>query len=475
MMRSFQLNTRGSVLPFVAIGIGVILSVSALAVDISRYMAAKSKFEHAVDQALLAAASVSSRISSTAMSAEAQKFFTANFPTSYNGVVKLDNMNVTFDAATFQWTGTASGTIKPTFGSLVGLKEMKISHTAKVVWDQTSVEVVFVVDLSPHMCAKTSVQNGSIVNEPDPNCDKLTAVKSALNYLIGGDKSGKTSWAGLPILTSTDGRPGYRIGIVPFTHKVKLPDTSNIPDVIAAAENQSGDQNYFSSFSTDPGATETSQYPLPPVTPLVALTSTSNRDSLLGAVKNLNTYYNVPGWTRSSLGMLTGALMLDPDYSSYFSKGYSFNGVVAKAATTSDFTDSRDQKIIFLLTDGANMGCCFSSQPNPDPKTGKPNYNNQYLYTYRLDNQFLTGEKNTAKDGLCGQIKDQGIQVYTIAYDVQGNDANNTGVTIQKVLQNCASGPENINYFNIPAADTDSLTKAYGTIAQSLTRLRLSY
>ncbi|MEJ0009191.1 MAG: pilus assembly protein TadG-related protein [Alphaproteobacteria bacterium] len=476
MVRMFHKDASGSILPLVAVGLAVILAVSALAIDITRYMGAKSKFEHAVDQSLLAAASVSSRMTPAQMSEEAQKFFHANFPTSYGGVLNLTDMTVTFDPSTYEWQGTAHATITPAFGKLVGVNSLPIAHTAKVVWDMTSVEAVFVVDNSAHMCAKTTYDDkGNITNQTDDGCAKLGAVKYALSYLIGGDTTGQTGWAGLPALTAPDGTPAYRIGIVPFTHKVKMPDLTNIPAALDNAETTQGDPNYFTSFTTDPGATETAQYPLPPVTPLVALTSEGDRQNLLKAVNNLSTYYTVPGWTRSSIGLLTGALMLDSNYNSYFANGYNFNGVTTKAAPTSDIGATHNDKIIFLLTDGANMGCCFSSQPNPDPATGNPNYANQYLYSYRTDDQYLTGNPSTSTDGLCGQLKQNHIQVYTVVYDVNQQADLGGGATITGIMQNCASGPQNVNFFNVASGDKAALTKAYSMIAQGLMRLRLTY
>lgn len=455
----FYYDTRGAIFALVAGGILTLIIVVGMAVDISSYTRTKTQFRNAIDQALLATAATAAK-DPGAMQAYAKEYFNANF-TDTIGNAKLDTVVISYDPNKVEWTATAQGSFTPSVASIIGVQNFHLNHTAKVSWDEISTEVVFAVDMSASMCAtfeSAAREKGVLKVQPDANCGKLNAVKDALRYLIEGGKVGDAVWAGLPSGTTTDGRPRFKIGIVPFTHKVKFPNVNDVPSVLTKIESSQGDPNYFKLFNTDPGAAETAQYPLPVLTPLVELSGASSRNTLLKQIDAIKTSYEVPGWTRSNLGLMTAGLMLDPVYQS------SFGG-----AKPADIGQRLNEKVIFLLTDGANMGCCFSDHP-----TGT--FEHQYLYTYRTDNAHMSGE-GSGNPGLCQSLKDQGVTLYTIVYDVQDTDANGGGAEIKKVLRNCASGNggDGLYYFDLQLNEGAKIRESYQQIARSLMRLRLSY
>lgn len=455
----FYSDTKGFVFALVAGGILTLILAVGVAVDISSYTRTKTQFRNAIDQALLATAASAVK-DPGAMQAYAMEYFNANF-TKTIGDAKLDTIAISYDPTKVEWTATAQGSFTPSVASLIGIQSFHLNHIAKVTWDEISTEVVFAVDMSASMCAtfeSAAREKGVLKVQPDASCSKLNAVKDALRYLIEGDNTGETTWTGLPSGTTTDGRARFKIGIVPFTHKVKFPDVNNLPSVLTESEISQGDPNYFKLFNVDPGAAETAQYPLPVLTPLVELTGTANRDALVKQIDAIKTSYDVPGWTRSNLGLMTAGLMLDPVYQS------SFGG-----ARPAEPGQRLNEKVIFLLTDGANMGCCFSDHP-----TGT--FEHQYLYTYRTDNAHMSGEGG-ASPGLCQSLKDQGVTLYTIVYDVQDADANGGGAEIKKILKNCASGDgeEGLYYFDLQLNEGAKIKESYQQIAKSLMRLRLSY
>lgn len=474
---SLTKDTRGSTFIFVAAGLTAMVLALGFALDMSSYSQAKSQFRNAVDQAALATASASVTSSRDAMKAYASQYIEANF--TQNGLnASLSKVNASYNSGRVEWTVTASAKLKPSFTSFLGVKNLPLQHSAKVTWDEVTREVVFAVDMSASMCVtfdtkaraseegtlKVVVPTGNNVDcTGDKAKTKLKYVRDALRCLIGGANcpSGEdfAGWTGLPLTTTHAGAAAYKVGIVPFNHKVKFPSGKNAPDVLTASEvaaaknNVPGAAGYFSDFEVDPGAAETEDYPLPAVTPLVGLTSTKNRQTLMNAVDKLTTRYDVPGWTRSNLGLLTAGIMLDPAYYA------NFGGVQPAAEGT-----SHNEKIVFLLTDGANMGCCFSDHP-----TGT--YEHQYLYSYRTDNEHMSDPTN----GLCTKLKTQGFKVYTMVYDVQDNDAGGSGAVIKKILEDCASGGKDEYYFDIADLnDGERIAKSYKNIAQALMGLRLS-
>lgn len=459
LLRKFAKNDDGSTLLFVAAGIVAIVTVVGVVVDMSRYAQTKSQFRNAVDQAALATATSSVATNRAGMNAVAREYMEANFIELGKGA-KLTNLNVTYDSTKVEWTASASATTKPSFMTLLGINSVTLEHTAKVQWDEVTTEVVFAVDVSASMCATfddRAREQGVLKVIPDRDCKKLSAVREALRYLVMGDTAAGSTWRGLPAVVTRDGRPAYKVGIVPFNHKVKFPDVNKVPRTLANSEITNGDRNYFKVFNADPGAAETAQFPLPTITPLVELRAGSDRTRLQTAINNLKTNYDVPGWTRSNLGLMTAALMLDPQFHT------SFGG-----ARPADEGTARNEKIVFLLTDGANMGCCFSDHP-----TGT--YQNQYLYTYRTDNLHMSGPVGRPEEGLCGALKNQGYKVFTLVYDVQDNDAQGGGAAIKQILSDCATGPVGENYFDLQLDEGDKIREAYQQIAKTLMRLRLSH
>ena len=157
--------------------------------------------------------------------------------------------------------------------------------------------------------------------------------------------------------------------------------------------------------------------------------------------------------------------MLDPQYYSAFG-----------GAKPSEMTDKKTDKVVVMMTDGANIGCCFAAHP-------EGNYDNQYLYLYEADNGHLMGLDNMSVDvkkwakkynipdkSLCKQMKDAGITIYSVIYDVNDNDPG--GKAIKDAYKFCASDPQQY-YFDVK--NEDELKLAYKTIAQSLLRIRLTY
>ena len=453
MASSFIKDDKGGVGIFVALGLVVAIGITGIAIDTSRYTSLKSEFRNAVDQAVLATAAGSAGMSKSEMQLYAQDYFNANLPADRRGDFKLDSFVLEYDASNYEWKGTAEGSITTSLSSLLGTSKVELTHEAVAKWDEISTEIVFAVDISASMCADFDPARrgeGVLKVVPDPACKKLAAVRQALTYLIAGDNS--AGWTGLPNLTTRDGRPAYKIGIVPFNHKVKFPNVNSIPALLTAQE---PDPTYFKVFNSDPGAAETASFPLPAITPLVALNTAEGRENLIASVNKLQTSHEVPGWTRSNVGLLTASLMLDPQYQQHY------NG-----AKPSNFGKSNDKKIVFLLTDGANTGCCFSDHP-----TGT--FQQQYLYNYRTDSDFMDGGPTNGKGGLCAVMKERNIEIYTIVYDVVATDALGGGARIKQVMQNCASDQQD-TFYDLDASNGAQIAEAYKDIANKLTLIRLA-
>lgn len=447
-LKRFIRNETGNIVLFTALALGVLVTVAGGAVDYSRYLRMKSSFNQAVDQALLASATSSQM--QLDLNETASRYFAANFPNK--GDVTLKNLTVTKLEGDTKWRIEATADLSTSVINMLGIKTLTLDHTAEVTWDTASrVEAVFLADTSSSMCmtvSRSTIEDGSfrIQYTPDRNCKKLNALKEALLYVIDH---------GFAPIANANG-PLFTVGVVPFNHKVKLPRLNNIPTPLSRIEttHAKGSANYYTNFDD--------AEPLSAAIPLTAINTESDRATIRTAISNFSQKPEGLGWTRSNIATLAAGLMLDPAYNNAFGgvRPEDFGGDV--------------EKVVVLMTDGANIGCCYASHP-------EGNYKNQYLYLYEVDNAHLTGlakapnmqrwatQYGIPEKGICDQLKERGVKIYSIVYDV--NDSDPGGREIKDAYSYCASSSQ---YFFDVASDED-LKIAYKTVAQSFLKLRLSY
>lgn len=474
LFRKLERFRKGSAGNILIIGAGGILMLVALvggAVDIARYINVNSKFKDAADTALLAAVSVSK---TQDVDEVAKKFFEANFPPEYLDSFVLTDVDVTADPVNLEWTLEMDGEINMEFAQFVGFETIHVHHKVTVAWDVSArMEVLFTVDTSASMCmnvVRSEKEDGAFLMsyEPDYRCSKLNAMKEAMEYVID---FGLSSIDGV-------GGPSFYAGVIPFNHKVRFANPDNVPEPLLAGERARseaiidnsdtalqrggeheeypvGDLNYFKNLDD--------AEPLSPIIPLKALTSPDQKEELKELIENIVQSPTGHGWTRSNIAVLTAALMLDKNY-------YSAFGGEEPAGFGPDV-----DKIVVMMTDGANMGCCYAAHP-------EGNFDNQYLYLYQADNAHLTGIEgasdelkqwaqayNVPDEGLCKQLKDQGVTIYSVVYDVDDRDPG--GEAIKNAYRGCASSDQ---YF-FDVMSSEDLKLAYQTIAQSFLKLRIIY
>jgi Flp pilus assembly protein TadG len=447
-MKKLLRNEKGSVIVLAAAGLAVLVTISAVAIDYANYTNVNTKFSAAADNALLSAAA-SARTQSPAD--VAKNFFRANFMDEMGSSFELKQLSVSSDPNGLSWNIDAAGSYEPLFGGVIGMDRIELSHSARVVWDTSKlIEVVFAVDTSSSMCMdvkRSRSSSGTFVMEyqPDASCKKLNAMKESLRYVV------QHAFAPLEV----EGGPLFKIGIVPFNHKVRLPNLGNIPLPLAQIEttHAKGSPAYYTNLED--------AEPLAPVVPLTGIHTNGEITSLVGKIDAISQSPLGLGWTRSNIGLLTSALMLDPDYNN------SFGGLRPERIGSNDI-----EKVVVLMTDGANIGCCFAAHP-------EGNFDNQYLYLYEVDNAHMSGMSNhpnltrwqtqygIQNEGVCDQMKQAGITIYSVVFDVDDRDPG--GAEIKETLRRCSSNKQ----FFFDVKNSKELKLAYETIAQSFIRLRV--
>lgn len=442
IMQRFCRDERGAIAVFVAIIMGALLTGTGIAYEMSKYSKAKSRFNNAVDQALLAAAAANVPDVQT----YATNYLKTNMAQSGLEDVTVTKFNVIAQGEA-TWKADGVATMSTVFGKFLGKETLLLEHSAKVTWDDSVMtEMVAMVDVSGTMCAnfeRIQQEDGSTVVDfvPDRSCTKLNQMKESLKNIA-------TIGVGIP----PGGQPSYAVGIVPYTYKLALPHPEKVPAPLVQVENDAGyGDNYYTSLADAEGTGPA----LPKVVSLTPIANETDKANMLKKIEALSTAdnqeFNRPFMKRSSLGALFSAYLLDPDYKEMF------EGVTPRA-----FGTANTRKIVIMMTDSANLGCCFTNWP-------ETNFRNHYIYSYKEDHDQLVGENG--KQGICKAMKDQGIEVFTLLLDVDRRDMDARGNEIVDAYKACASGPDHA--FEVPRNDKQKLKEAYTIIGKSIMQLRL--
>ncbi len=197
---------------------------------------------------------------------------------------------------------------------------------------------------------------------------------------------------------------------------------------------------------------------------------TQARTTILSEISNLRATHR--GGTMANLGLQMGWANLSPRW----------RGLWGNAALPLDYGTPFMDKVLVLMTDGSNEwydwpegapGACRTSGGSPPCRSGYVNDGDADMTAYgrlrenRLGlanptNANARAEIDARMSRLCGRIKQSGIIVYTITFNVSSSST-------QTLYRNCASRPE--YYFNSP--DTTALRSAFREIAGQLANLRL--
>lgn len=194
------------------------------------------------------------------------------------------------------------------------------------------------------------------------------------------------------------------------------------------------------------------------------------RSTVLNEISNLRATHR--GGTMANLGLQMGWATLSPRW----------QGLWGTAGVPLPYDTPYMDKVLVLMTDGNNEwydwpegapGACRTSGSNPPCRSGYVNNGDADNTAYgRLRENRLglasptsanaRAEINRRMTRLCGRIKQAGIIVYTITFNV-----SNAGT--QALYRDCASRPE--YYFNSP--DTAALRAAFREIGGQLANLRI--
>lgn len=177
-----------------------------------------------------------------------------------------------------------------------------------------------------------------------------------------------------------------------------------------------------------------------PILPL-----TADRDAmynLIGVSSDVRSGLQAGGFTAGQIGLAWGWYAVSPEFSSFW------------PTAPAEYNPQRTLKAVVLMTDGEfNMSHCSGVMAR-NAGTGGAD---------RIACDAARDSYTQAR-ALCSAIKDQGVVLYTVGFQVSATS------TAGRFLEGCASGAERFH----TAISSADLTEAFKAIGRDITRLRIA-
>jgi len=446
----FTQNSDGDVAILFGLMALALFMMIGLAVDYGRFISARNQTIAATDAAVLAAARTlqTNGGDQTAAVKVAQTYYNQAIQNRIHVMSDTINFAVTDNATAVITTGNAS--VSTPFMGLGGTKSLPILHTngtdySKAVLavggnSQTNIEIGLMLDISGSMNSGTKLS------------DMKAAAGSLVDTVVWADQSKYTS----------------RIAIVPFSGDVMPTSTllaSATNPAYSASITLGGKKYYPTKCVAERSGTQkytdaapgTNQYVLreystpgsgsPKMGPCVIDASgmlqpmTSDKTVLHSKITNLV----AGGSTAGHVGTAWTYYMISPKWAS----------VLPSASQPAAYGTTTTKKIAVLMTDGAyNM-----EHDSHGVTVGSAGAGTTVNGT----------DSATQAQAICTDMKNNGIEIYTIGFDMASNSAQDQ-VTAITTLSNCAT--DSSHFYNSQTGD--ALKSAFNDIALKISTLYLA-
>ena len=491
MLGRFAADNRGvAALLFGIVLIPIMLSIG-LAIDYSRALRVKQHLGQALDSAALAAGSWGN-LSAAQITAKAQSFFDANYAAGSLGSPSALNVSVLDGVITI----SATSSVDTTFMQLAGINYVTVGALTEVTLNEKKIELIMVLDntgsmgWSGKLTALKAASNSLLdVLIPDDGIGisedvRIGLVPFAAAVNIGADKlnSGWIDVSAQSSYASEDFQPGInvldlynqiqnaawngcvRARPVPFDTQDTVPVSGDTlwppyfapdePDFFSYYNRYASDSGYSGSYyNFDARQRYTGKYNS------LTISGTSDGPDFNCRTASVTPMTNVraniaaaidqmvaTGNTVIPVGLAWGWRLISPE--APFTEGVGYD-------------DQDTIKAVMLLTDGQNM-----------VSGGMGTHNRSQYSAYGFaasghmgatDGSQAESVLNAKTATLCTNIKDKGIRVYTITFQV-------SSTSTQNLMRDCATKPE--MYFDSPS--NGQLNTIFQDIAKGLADLRIS-
>ena len=494
LAKNFKRNEVGNIaLLFAVTVIPTIVAVGA-AIDYSRASQVETAMQTALDSAALHLGSLPQNSSQSVLEADAANFFDAN----YQGIqdINFDTIQVVRDG--IKITLTAVATMDTTFMRIVSINTMDVGAVSQISAGGGTVEIALVLDNSGSMtrtkmsALKTAARSlvDTLYDSLPPNSTDLSFSLVPFSAFVNvGANNNNARWMDTqgrsPIHSENFSRPRNRFTLYnyftnrswrscvesrPYPNDVNdsRPSTRNPETLFVPSFNvdEPDINGYWNNYLPDrtsgndrrrmenvykyrPGTLVTPLYywfPQGPGQSCTVQRLTPLTKSQTKIVTNLRWMVGSSN-TNMITGLSWGWRTLSPGQP--FAEGRSYS-------------DSRNQKVLILLTDGKND--LFMMKHWYKSSYSSYGYiRNNRLGTLSSNRSVVTRKMNERTAEVCEGIKDAGIILYTITFDLNDSDTLD-------LMRACASS--GAHYFNSPTSS--QLNDVFAEIATKLQRLRLS-
>lgn len=397
--RSIRHDDSGAVAIIFAITLVVVVMIGGMALDYARGISTRTDIQAAADAAVLAAVRAKSEDGNLGLG-QLKQIARDYFDRNYGDTINIDDFQLVDDGNGAYRIEVATE-MQTSLLNVGGLADMNLSVSSSAMTSQSGpLELALVLD-------NTGSMSGN----------KLTSLKTAAKDLID------------TMLTDV-GSDQTKIALVPFGMYVNVGEANANASWMSVSDPD--DWNGCAGSRAHPLNVQDGSYGTDSVPGLLdtscgeEITSlSSNKSELNIAINNMG----ADGWTYIPSGLAWGWRVLSSE--APFTQG----------KTQDEMTDEGGTKAIVLMTDGEN--------------TRSPSYPDH--------DGWDTDLANTITSELCGNVKDQEVVIYTIAFEV-------TDLPTKDMLKNCATKTD----YYYDASNSSELAEAFSTIAGELSQLRLT-
>lgn len=444
LFRALGLDLRGNVAVTFALSASALMISIGGAVDFSRSLTIGTELQHAIDSAVLAAASLS-------QDRPAEQVVAAYIAA---GIGEHDgayhDLEITVQNASFfdrrEISVDASLEIGTIFLGIVGINALTISRSAEAIEQSKNIEIAMVLDISSSMAGA--------------RIDQLrSATLEFLDAVAFGDPT--TSVSIIPY-GGTVRLPGPFFNLIleaddfsppSFDWTIPIPDTAahwngcielddNAVRSIPLAARSFGVLPDFTVWNHGHNW-------CPPSPQMAALFNTRNETQLTALASSLDDDVLSDG-TGTDIASSWGVRALDPAWRA------ALGGDADFADRPADYDDEDTIKALIVMTDGGTTAQMWP-ESEWDPYSDGPHVGNR-----GTDDLYSTWQARQNFDQICTTARSHGIRVYTIAFQVRNQ--------WQRIdLEDCAGLPS--RYFEI---EDLNISSAFSSIAVDLDRLRIS-
>jgi Flp pilus assembly protein TadG len=495
-LRAFLADRRGNIAMIFALSLVPLMMAVGVGLDYARAVTVRSSMSRALDAAALAIGA-SPTMTTSQMQTLAQQYFSANY--------KLDASYGTPGALSVT-PGTQSITIavsNPMPTSLlkvVGINNVTVDSSTKVVWGQLKIWVALVLD------------NSTSMNESDKGTTKISAMKTASHQLLTMLQGAST--------TAGD----VQVSIIPFSRDVKIGTSYSgtswltFSDFQAAppkpAQNvgpgsncpwtdnnngyhcQANPNNGSSAVTTIPNSGTYKGYICPSDT-----TNDHYWNGCFNSISAGSNKYNHT-WIANNINTWTGCVTDRGTAAGPVAQNYDTNNVTPSPSTANSMMvaentpycpgsavlplgynwttlnnsiDAQQPNGTTNQTIGLVWGWHSLSQGAPLNPPALPANTQRVIILLsdglNTENRWVGNggashytQVDDRMDLACDNAKASGITIYAVYVDINGATGNSS------VLQNCAS--DSGKYFDLTSAS--QIVTAFNTIGQQITNLRVS-